>query len=129
MALPTPLVATLLFSIFSSLASAQTDNANGCTCFRTNGSASGYFTSHRFFDYRNVASGQAVVPDIVTGLDNTTNALASSNFFMTDSWTNDWSIQNWTNSDSMASGDATTLMANSPNNVYIGMYSSQLVVC
>ncbi|CAG8960245.1 hypothetical protein HYFRA_00012765 [Hymenoscyphus fraxineus] len=119
MALPTPLVTTLLLSILSSLVKAQTDDGNACTCFRTNGSSSGYFTSHRFFDYRNVVSSQAVVPDVTTVLDSTTHSMASSDFFTTDSWTSMWTVQNWTNSDSRASSDASILMANSPSNVYI----------
>jgi hypothetical protein len=117
MALPSSILAGLL--LFS-LTSAQTDNGNECSCFRTNGSSAGYFTYHRFFDYRNVAGASATPPAVISNENNATEAFATSDFFLNDAWTNDWTIQNWNNSDGMSSTDATVLMINSPNNVYIG---------
>jgi len=119
MALPSSILAGLL--LFS-LTSAQTDNGNECSCFRTNGSSAGYFTYHRFFDYRNVPGASAAPPAVVSNEINATDAFATSDFFLNDAWRNDWTIQNWNNSDSMSSTDATELMINSPNNVYIGTF-------
>ncbi len=120
MALPSSLLAgTLLFSI-PRLTFAQTDNGNECSCFRTNGSSEGYFTYHRFFDYRNVAGASAIPPTVISNASDATNALATSDFFINNAWMNDWTIQNWNNSDSFESTDASILMVNSPNNVYIG---------
>jgi hypothetical protein len=123
MALPSSILAGLFLFSLPRIASAQTDNGNECSCFRTNGSSAGYFTYHRFFDYRNVAGASASPPAPISSEINATDALATSNFFLTEAWTNDWTIQNWNNSDSMSSTDATILMINSPNNVYIGTRS------
>jgi len=117
MALPSSILAGIF--LFS-LTSAQTDNGNECSCFRTNGSSSGYFTYHRFHDFRNVAGASANPPAVISNENNATEAFATSDFFLGDVWKNDWAIQNWNNSDSMSSSDATVLMINSPNNIYIG---------
>jgi hypothetical protein len=124
MASLTTLLTTMLAAIFlilPSLTIAQKDNANECDCFLTNETSSGYFTSHRFFDFRNVASAPSAAPTIVSSLPNITNSVYSSDFFTKDAWKNDWTIQNWTNSDSMVTSGATVSMANSLSNVYIGM--------
>jgi hypothetical protein len=55
-----------------------------------------------------------------SNITNTTNAFATSQFFLEDAWTNDWTIQNWNNSDNVRSSAASVFMVNSPNNVYIG---------
>jgi hypothetical protein len=119
-----PSVLAAVFLLIPSLATAQKDNANECSCFVTNETSSGYFTSHRFFDFRNVASAPATAPTIVASLPNTTNSFYSSDYFTKDAWKDDWTIQNWTNSDSMVTSGATILMANSLSNVYLGMSSS-----
>jgi hypothetical protein len=130
MALPSSILAGILLFSVPRLASAQTDNGNECSCFRTNGSSEGYFTYHRFHDYRNVAGASATPPTVISNTANATNALATSDFFFNNAWTNDWTTQNWNNSDSIASTGASVLMINSPNNVYIGtsLSSSDLVV-
>jgi hypothetical protein len=124
MALPSSILAGILLSSIPRLTSAQTDNGDECSCFRTNGSSKGYFAYHRFFDYRNVANASANPPTVISNTDNATNAYATSNFFLTNAWTNDWTVQNWNNSDSIQATDASILMVNSPNNVYIGPYFS-----
>ncbi|TVY88964.1 hypothetical protein LAWI1_G005336 [Lachnellula willkommii] len=116
---PSRIIAIILLSSISSLTSAQTDNGNECSCFQTNGSSAGYFTSHRFLDYRNVPSVSPEVPALLPNITNATNAFATSEFFTNDAWRNDWAIQNWNNSDDVASGDSPTLRVNSPNNIYI----------
>ncbi|EPE33346.1 Concanavalin A-like lectins/glucanase [Glarea lozoyensis ATCC 20868] len=114
-----PSVLAAVFLLLPSFATAQKDNAKECSCFVTNETSSGYFTSHRFFDFRNVASAPATAPAIISSLPNTTNAFYSSDYFTKDTWKDDWTIQNWTSSDSMVTSDATILMANSLSNVYL----------
>lgn len=109
------LLGTLLY--LPTVASAQGDQ---CSCFRTNGSSAGYFTSHRFLDYRNVSPASPEVPPLSSNITNTTNAFATSRFFLEDAWRNDWTIQNWNNTDNVRSSAASVFMVNSPNNVYIG---------
>jgi len=133
MALPTSILAGILLFSFADPAFAQTDNGNECSCFRTNGSSQGYFAYHRFYDYRNVAGISSTAPAVVSNATNATNALATSDFFLNNAWTNDWTTQNWNNSDSIESSGASVLMVNSPNNVYIGtsplqpLFSSHLL--
>lgn len=121
MALPSSLLAGILLFALPNLSTAQTDNGDECSCFRTNGSSQGYFTYHRFHDYRNVANPSATPPAVASNATNATNAFATSDFFLEDAWKSDWTIQNWNNSDSMASSGAAVTMVNSPNNVYIGL--------
>ncbi|KAI0166420.1 concanavalin A-like lectin/glucanase domain-containing protein [Xylariaceae sp. FL1272] len=51
--------------------------------------------------------------------DDSSQALATSDYFLADEWNENWGIQQWNNSDSVDSGDAPLLNVNSPNNVYI----------
>ncbi len=128
--LPSTLLSILLLLSFPVTPSAQldngihTDNGHECSCFRTNSSSRGYFTYHRFHDWRNVAQA-AAPPTLATNASSATNAFATSNYFQDTSWTSEWSIQTWNNSDTVstfsATSDATVLMVNSPNNIYIGM--------
>ncbi|PMD29551.1 glycoside hydrolase family 16 protein [Hyaloscypha variabilis F] len=116
MALPSSVLAGIF--LFA-LTSAQKDNGNECSCFLTNGSSSGYFSYHRFHDFRNVAGASATPPTVISNENNATEAFATSDFFLSDAWQNDWQIQNWNNSDSMSASGATVLMINSANNIYI----------
>jgi hypothetical protein len=113
------LASALLFAV----SVAQTDNGNECSCFRTNASSSGYFKYHRFFDYRNVPGIAFNPPSLLSNANATSSAGATSIFFANESFTNDWQMQSWNNSDKTATGnigsDATVLMINSPNNIYI----------
>ncbi|KUJ17797.1 concanavalin A-like lectin/glucanase [Mollisia scopiformis] len=135
MALPSSMIAAVLLFALPIPTIAQTDNGNECSCFRTNGSSQGYFTYHRFHDYRDVATASTTPPTVISNSTNATNAFATSDFFLQDAWQNDWAIQNWNNSDSMAASGAAVTMINSPNNVYIEKstdndptYSSYLVL-
>ncbi|KAM0135225.1 hypothetical protein ACHAO1_005310 [Botrytis cinerea] len=112
---PIPLV--LLFTTINRVV-AQKDNGEDCSCFRTDSASSGYFTYHRFHDFRTVAAASQTVPNLISNESDTSNALATSEFFSGQAWNNDWSTQNWNNSDSMESGSG-VLMVNSANNVYI----------
>jgi hypothetical protein len=118
-------VASLI--LLSSLSLAQKDNGEECSCFRTNGSSAAYFTNHQFFDYRNISSSAPVPPLIASDVE-TANANATSSYFSTDAFTQDWIIQKWNNSDQIgtANSDATTLMINSFNNIYIGTFALPL---
>ncbi|KAI1740105.1 concanavalin A-like lectin/glucanase [Xylaria scruposa] len=95
-----------------------------CNCYRTNSSASHYFKSHKFFDFRSLSQYARVSAPIDTAQGNA-DAPVTSAYFQSPEWTNVWAIQNWNNSaflgsDSDVSGsDATVLMVNSPNNIYI----------
>lgn len=120
MCLPTSLYSLLLVIAASGrLAAAEpalTDNAS-CDCFRTNGSIVGFFAQHRFFDFRNL-SQYAGVPDAINDKNESANAFATSDYFLSDQWNNFWEIQSWNNSGGERS-DATIYMGNSPNNIYI----------
>jgi len=95
---------------------------NNCSCFQTNGSSAGYFTSHEFYDFRNVETTLLTVPPIIVDATETANASFTSGFLASDPLTTDWEIQNWNNSDKLDAGavDNRILMLNSLNNVYIG---------
>jgi hypothetical protein len=116
------LASTLLLS---AVGTAQKDNGGECDCFKTNGSTEAYFSFHRFFDYRNVPFSLTSDPKVLTDPTETSDANNSSDFFSNPSWTADWATQNWDNSDTLntSNSDATILMINSPNNVYISMSS------
>lgn len=112
---------TLLFTTITVLA--QKDNAENCSCFRTDRASSGYFTYHRFHDFRTVAAASQTVPVLIANESDTSNAFATSEFFAGQAWNNDWSTQSWNSSDSLVASGGSVLMINSPNNVYIGMSS------
>ncbi len=109
--------------LLSSFCAAQKDNGQECDCFLTNGSSAAYFSYHRFFDYRNIPSSLTSAPPVITDEIDTKNAEATSPYFTDSSWTKDWAAQTWDNSDQLntSDSDATILMINSQNNVYIGM--------
>jgi hypothetical protein len=83
----------------------------------TNGSIVGFFTKHKFFDFRDLAQYQGA-PDPITSAAGSSSAHATSSYFTTEDWTSFWGIQNWNNSGGNRQ-DATVFMVNSPNNVYI----------
>lgn len=122
MAFPLPTFTATILCLLSGLAtvSAQSHNADGCSCYRTNESSVGYFTSHRFLDYRNASPAPSSVPSIISNPKSATDAYATSDFFLGDAWTSFWTTQKFNNSETRHSTDATTMMVNSPNNVYIG---------
>lgn len=105
---------------------AQTDNGNECSCFKTNGSSSAYYTYHRFHDFRNINSSQTSNPDVLADANSTTIANISSEYFEADAWVGDWEIQSWNNSDVIGEDNATVLMINSANNIYVGPLLSLL---
>lgn len=118
MAYAIPFLATWL--LLAQLAVSQTDSSTECSCFLTNGSSSGYFNSHNFYDYRNVPDVSPTIPPVIGDLIDTTNAPETSDFFTSDEFQSQWEIQNWNNSNQFVSPSATVGLANSLNNVYIG---------
>ncbi|KAI8966831.1 glycoside hydrolase family 16 protein [Daldinia sp. FL1419] len=102
-----------------SLAAFQEVSNDRCNCFLTNGTAD-YFTTHKFFDYRDKTE-YASVPALIDDPDDSSESGPSSDYFTTDEWTKNWIEQNWNNAASLSSNasDATILMVNSPNNIYI----------
>lgn len=101
---------------------AQLVNDTNCDCFLTNGTEPTYYTKHMFFDFRSL-SQYAGVPSIITNEALTPMAQPSSDYFSSKKWTDVWELQSWRNSHGGGgqglSGDATVLMVNSANNVYI----------
>ncbi|KAI0200255.1 concanavalin A-like lectin/glucanase [Astrocystis sublimbata] len=95
-----------------------------CNCYRTNTTTSHYFRNHKFFDFRSL-SQYARVPAPIETAQESADAPPTSAYFQSPDWTGAWSIQSWNNSalmggDSDVTGsDATVLMVNSPNNIYI----------
>jgi hypothetical protein len=89
-----------------------------CDCYLTNGTNSAYYSRHSFYDYRNLGD-YAGVPSPIQNASRT--AGVTSDYFYSDAWDTTWSIQDWSNRGKgvSLSGDATVLMINSPNNIYI----------
>jgi hypothetical protein len=127
-----PLCAAAAAVVFVSLqgALAATDaypltTDSNCHCYKTNATASNYFAHHQFFDFRQL-SQYVNVPGIKSDPDSNANAPPPSSYFESSSWAGTWGIQNWNNSQvflvnnsDVTGSDATVLMVNSPNNVYI----------
>ncbi len=91
-----------------------------CDCYLTNGSSSNWFTTHKFFDFRD-KSGDARVPALIDDPTESSEASATNDYLLSDDWTGYWTLQSWNNSASLGTdvGDASILMVHSPNNVYI----------
>ncbi|KAI0964751.1 concanavalin A-like lectin/glucanase [Xylaria arbuscula] len=95
-----------------------------CNCYRTNTSTAHYFRNHKFFDFRSL-SQYARVPAPIDTPDGNANAAVTNTYFQSPDWTNTWDIQTWNNSATLGGNsditgsDATLLMVNSPNNLYI----------
>ncbi|KAF4999415.1 hypothetical protein FGRMN_2437 [Fusarium graminum] len=89
-----------------------------CSCYLTNGTNSAYYSQHSFHDFRDLGE-YARVPDPIRNTSK--KAAVTSIYFKSDTWDGTWSIQDWNNRGRgvSLSGDATVLMVNSPNNVYI----------
>ncbi|KAI2469241.1 glycoside hydrolase family 16 protein [Annulohypoxylon bovei var. microspora] len=91
-----------------------------CNCYLTNGSSGHYFTTHKFFDFRD-RSDVAGVPGLITDPDESSQAGVTSEYFSSDEWSDYWTLQTWNNSAALDSddSDASALMVHSLNNVYI----------
>jgi beta-glucanase (GH16 family) len=95
---------------------AVTDDSN-CGCYLTNGNQSTYFSNHRFFDFRSLPQ-YAGVPSVIRDSKSSPDADPTSGYFTSKEWSDFWMLGSWNNSNG-ARADATVLMVNSPNNIYI----------
>lgn len=100
------------------VATAHGSSNDKCDCYLTNGTNSAYYSRHSFYDYRNLGD-YAGVPSPIQNASK--KAGVTSDYFNSDTWEDSWSIQDWSNRGKgvSLSGDATVLMINSPNNIYI----------
>ncbi|KAF4976666.1 hypothetical protein FZEAL_6704 [Fusarium zealandicum] len=98
---------------------ASEDDDNKCSCYLTNGTNSAFYSQHKFFDFRDLGK-YAGVPDTIRNASRAADV--TSDYFESEDWDGSWGIQDWSNRGSggvSLSGDATVLMVNSPNNIYI----------
>ncbi|KAI1175994.1 glycoside hydrolase family 16 protein [Nemania sp. FL0916] len=112
---------TLLFVVLQVLdrvSGLQEVSDGQCGCYMTNSTDKDFFTTHSFFDFREL-SQYARVPAPIADPYDSTDADATSNYFLDKDWTDVWGIQSWNNSDSVEAGTVPTLLVNSPNNIYI----------
>ncbi|KPM42613.1 hypothetical protein AK830_g3925 [Neonectria ditissima] len=94
---------------------------DSCSCYLTNGTAPEYFSDHLFFDFRDLGK-YAGVPDPIRNESRSSKADTTSKYFDSEDWNSVWGIQDWSNRNNggvSLSGDASVLMVNSPNNIYI----------
>ncbi|KAK3388200.1 concanavalin A-like lectin/glucanase domain-containing protein [Sordaria brevicollis] len=103
-------------SHLSSAAPSLTDDSK-CECYLTNGTQATFFATHKFLDFRNLAK-HASVPPTIAKPDESGRAPVTSEYFTSKEWTETFWVQSWNNSHQIRE-DATVLMVNSPNNVYI----------
>ncbi|KAI1414674.1 glycoside hydrolase family 16 protein [Hypoxylon sp. FL1857] len=115
-----PLVVVSSLAPLSIAASYPEVSGDQCNCYLTNGTNGQYFTTHKFFDFRDKID-YAGDPDIIDNAANTSEATATSDYFLSSEWTDSWATQNWNNSAALTSNktDAVTLMIHSPNNLYL----------
>ncbi|KAI1134173.1 glycoside hydrolase family 16 protein [Hypoxylon sp. FL0543] len=113
-----PLVAVFSLAPLS-IAAYPEVSSDQCNCYLTNGTSPLYFTTHKFFDFRNKGN-YAGVPDLLKEPNETTEADPTSGYFFTREWTDNWAIQKWNNTAALNSDDtdAATFMVNSANNIY-----------
>ena len=100
---------------------AQTTDQSQCDCFFVDGTYPAFFSEYKFFDFRSLPK-YAGVPDSITSLEDNSIASATSEYFSNDDWTGTWQLQGWDNrvgDGDELSKDATLVMVNSPNNVYL----------
>jgi hypothetical protein len=95
-----------------------------CDCYLTNGTNGGYFTSHKFFDFRSM-SQHVNVPSVISNANDASQAPVADDYFSSQAWNDTWGIQQWNNTQNMQSGDAAVFMVNSPSNVYIEQNSDR----
>ncbi|KAK7428511.1 hypothetical protein QQZ08_004949 [Neonectria magnoliae] len=114
-------LAVLTAAVVLAAAGSDSVDDDACTCYLTNGTAPDYFSEHMFFDFRDLGK-YAGVPDPIRNESRSSRADTTSEYFDTEDWDSVWGIQDWSNRNSggvSLSGDASVLMINSPNNIYI----------
>ncbi|KAI1812147.1 glycoside hydrolase family 16 protein [Poronia punctata] len=113
-----PLLVIVVIALLQLVAGLKEVDDDTCDCYLTNSSSSNYYTTHKFFDFRDLAQYSGV-PDPITDPYDSSDADVTSDYFRAHDWEDVWGIQQWNNSDGVESGDVPTLMVNSPNNIYI----------
>ncbi|KAH7272884.1 hypothetical protein FSOLCH5_003174 [Fusarium solani] len=109
----------LQLAVLSTVVHGTSTGDDECDCYLTNGTNSAYYSQHKFFDFRDLGK-YAGVPDVIKNASETGDI--TSDYFESDDWNDSWGIQDWSNRKSggvSLSGDASVLMVNSPNNIYI----------
>ncbi|KAI9166621.1 Beta-glucanase [Paramyrothecium foliicola] len=113
---------TLFAANAASASTAQLVDDGECDCFLVNGSAPTYYSQHSFFDFRSL-SEYAGPSEVISNPNDSSIAPPTSDYFDSKPWNDMWELQGWDNREEGGqgelSGDATVLMVNSPNNVYI----------
>jgi hypothetical protein len=90
-----------------------------CNCYKTNGQDAAYFTSHKFYDFRDKTTSDQI-PSLLSEAAETSSAPATNDFFNGEEFANFWEMQNWNNSVSLGpESTARVLRVNSRNNIYI----------
>ncbi|KAG0646440.1 Beta-glucanase [Hyphodiscus hymeniophilus] len=79
------LFSAILAILLAQLTIAQPSNLS-CSCFLTNGSSAGYFTSHSFFDFRNIDTSPSTIPPLLADMNSTANAPRTSDYFSIESF-------------------------------------------
>ncbi|MCJ1230836.1 hypothetical protein MMC12_007510 [Toensbergia leucococca] len=109
-----------VFSLLAFSVQAQKDNSPKCSCYVTAGDVAAYFLYHRFHDFRSIASDPDddfhISPANITNTEDSGTEPVTSSFFSSETFTNDWDIQTWTQN---ATASEPVLMVNSAQNVYI----------
>ncbi|KAG5979481.1 hypothetical protein E4U55_005119 [Claviceps digitariae] len=122
---PSAFLTTAVSLATTALAAATPISDSKCTCYLANGTEPTFYQAHRFFDFRSLAHvASSSAPDVLSSAKDTSSAPPSSSFFTSPLWTSTWQTQSWNNSKSetlggLLNGDATILMVNSPNNIFI----------
>ncbi|KAG5927117.1 hypothetical protein E4U42_002566 [Claviceps africana] len=114
-------LATAVSIATTALAATTPISDSKCTCYLSNGTEPAFYKEHRFFDFRSLAHfASSSGPDVLSSAQDTSLAPPTSAFFTSPLWTSTWQAQSWNNSKAQTlNGDATVLMINSPNNIFI----------
>lgn len=116
--------ALFLVVVVAATAVVGQQSLSACSCYRT--SSNDFFTNHRFYDFRNVASYSDTAPplqstlpasaDDQTGQSTDDVGSLQSGFISSSDWTQNWSIQDWGKG---RANDTKYRMWNSLSNVFV----------
>ncbi|TPX16040.1 uncharacterized protein E0L32_000374 [Thyridium curvatum] len=119
------LMASLLLAAGATTAAPQTGKLQAearadCDCWHTDGPSSNYFANHKMFDFRHLIQ-YAGEPAVLEDPESNRRAGPTSDYFRNSDFASAFIPMNWDNQERLdnGEGDATLLMVNSPNNIYI----------
>lgn len=99
------------------------DNSDECDCYIVSGPQPGYFTYHRFFDFRNISddgdNDYTEAPPLITEIQNTGGQNATSAFLNTTDFQGNWTII-----DQPVDSTSPVPSVNSAQNIYISRNST-----